>query len=110
MRWLYSKKIITGGSFLKYKNAKDVLPEHLLSEIQKYIDGDLIYVPKLAERAKWGSHTGLREEIKNRNIEITDLYRNGRTMEDIAREYFLSIESIKKILNKNAKQNLLVYK
>lgn len=86
---------------MKYKNAKDVLPEHLLSEIQKYIDGDLIYVPKSQERAKWGSHTGLREEIKNRNIEITDLYKNGRTMEDIAREYFLSIESIKKILNKN---------
>lgn len=85
-------------SFLKYKNAKDVLPEHLLSEIQKYIDGDLVYIPKSQERAKWGSQTGLREEINNRNIEIIQMYESGKSKEDIATEYFLSTESIKKIL------------
>ena len=54
---------------LKYKNAKDVLPKHLLLEIQKYIDGDLVYIPKVKERAEWGSQTGLRDEINNRNID-----------------------------------------
>lgn len=93
---------------MKYKNARDVLPEHLLSEIQKYIDGDLVYIPKSQERAKWGSQTGLREEINSRNIEIIQMYENGKSKEDIATEYFLSIESIKKILNKASKPKALV--
>ncbi len=93
---------------MKYKNAKDVLPEHLLSEIQKYIDGDLVYIPKSQERAKWGSQSGYRDQINNRNIEIMEMYESGSSMEDIAREYFLSTESIKKILNKCARQKALV--
>ncbi len=91
---------------MKYKNAKDVLPEHLLLEIQKYIQGDLVYIPKTCERAEWGSKTGYREQINNRNLKIITMYKNGRSMEDIASEFFLSIESIKKILNKSSKQKI----
>ena len=30
---------------MKYKNAKNVLPEELLQQIQQYIQGDVIYIP-----------------------------------------------------------------
>ena len=30
---------------LKYKNAKNILPQDLLQQIQQYIQGDVIYIP-----------------------------------------------------------------
>ena len=46
-----------------YKNGKDVLPCELLQELQKYVQGELIYIPKEDNvRAGWESSTvpGLR--------------------------------------------------
>lgn len=31
---------------MSYVNADDVLPEYLLTEIQKYVDGQLRYIPR----------------------------------------------------------------
>lgn len=84
-----------------YKNGKDVLPCDLLQELQKYIQGELIYIPKEDNtRAKWGENNGTRKLIKKRNQEIHRLYRKGLQVEDLVSRYHLSEDSIRKIISK----------
>ncbi|MCQ1530667.1 CD3324 family protein [Lutispora saccharofermentans] len=74
-----------------YKNGKDILPIELLEEVQKYIQGEIIYIPKKKnERARWGEVNGTKELIKNRNSEIYNLYKKGFTIEDLIGLYNLS--------------------
>lgn len=47
----------------RYVNARAVLPDSLVREIQKYVDGQHLYIPK-TERADWGSVTGVRDELR----------------------------------------------
>ena len=37
---------------MKYKNAKDIFPENLLRQIQKYVSGELIYIPSDTQKKK----------------------------------------------------------
>jgi len=84
---------------LKYRNAKTVLPERLVRELQQYVQGQIIYVPgDDSVRAGWGESNGTREKYDSRNNEIIMLYRNGVSMEAIAGRYHLSEYSIKKII------------
>lgn len=84
---------------MKYKNAKTVLPERLLKELQKYVQGEMIYVPGNGEvRTGWGESNGTREKYSRRNTEIILLYKSGVSKEDIADRYHLSECSIKKII------------
>lgn len=84
---------------MKYKNAKTVLPEQLLRELQKYVRGEILYVPGDAStRAGWGETNGTRQKYDNRNSEIIKLYRKGVSKEVIAQKYHLSEYSIKKII------------
>lgn len=39
---------------MKYRNASHVLPDKLVKEIQKYVNGEAIYIPKPDEKKKWG--------------------------------------------------------
>lgn len=83
---------------LKYKNAKTILPERLYKELQKYVQGEIIYVPRdNSTRARWGEKNGARKRYSDRNKEIIRLYRNGISKEEIAGKYFLSEYSIKKL-------------
>jgi len=85
----------------KYLKAETVFPEKLLAEIQKYAQGELIYIPKPKEtREKWGSSTGSRNAIKKRNDEIYKNFQSGVTIVSLAARYFLSVESIKRIVYK----------
>ncbi|NMF06400.1 CD3324 family protein [Clostridium beijerinckii] len=87
---------------MKYKNASNVLPEHLLVEIQKYIQGEYIYIPaQQSSYKKWGEKSGIRKILSNRNKEIIRKYKDGYKMLDLANEYCLSIHSIKQIIYKN---------
>lgn len=86
---------------MSYKNASEILPSHLLQEIQKYIEGGLIYIPKNGKKTAWGYLSGARKIIDNRNKEITRLYENNATIEEIASRFFLSEETIKKIVYGN---------
>lgn len=84
---------------LKYKNAKTILPECLLKELQQYVRGEMIYVPgDDSPRAGWGEANGTREKYIIRNNEIIMLYKSGVSKEDIADRYHLSEYSIKKII------------
>lgn len=84
---------------MKYVNAIEVIPEELLLEIQKYVSGDLIYIPKVENKRKsWGEVSGIRKEIFSRNIEIKEKFRNGSTINQLVSEYCLAYETIKKIV------------
>lgn len=81
----------------KYINARDVLPDNLIKEIQKYVKGQHIYIPQDG-RKKWGSETGLREEMKKRNEEIFRLYSGGKNIASLAKMFHLSEERIRGII------------
>jgi len=85
---------------MKYNNARDLLPEWLLSQIQVYIQGEVLYIPKKESvRLKWGEANGTRKYYMKRNMEIINKYRNGAGISDLSKQYCLSEYSIKKILN-----------
>lgn len=48
---------------MAYKNAKDYLPKELLSEVQKHIQGVLVYIPTDDSAKKVGENS--REQEKN---------------------------------------------
>lgn len=84
---------------MKYINAIEVLPESLLSEIQKYIAGQVLYIPQTEGiKNPWGSKTGSRKEIINRNMQIKLEKENGKTIEELMYKYNLSYDTIKKIV------------
>jgi Uncharacterized conserved protein len=86
---------------VNYKNGRDVLPPSLLAELQKYIQGDLIYIPKPAnQRAGWGEVSGARKLLAERNRQICNSYTNGASIAELERMYHLSSESIRKIIVK----------
>lgn len=83
---------------MNYTKATDILPQHLLEEIQSYIDGTLLYIPKTGNKVKWGTHSGTREMLQNRNKEILACYQQGASISDLADEYHLCEDTIKKIV------------
>lgn len=84
---------------LKYVNAKDVLPPSLLSEVQKYSCGELIYIPKRDnEKAGWGQINGTRSQVYSRNCGIIEAYRSGTSVYELMDRYCLSEASIRKII------------
>lgn len=84
---------------MKYQSAKQLLPETLLKEIQKYVEGDLIYIPvKDNSKKKWGSKSGLRNELQNRNNKIKLEFQKGISIDDLAEKYYLSVSTIKNIV------------
>ncbi len=50
----------------KYVNAKDVLPEHLIQEIQKFVQGQHVYIPQVSRKPR-GILSGIRVELDQRN-------------------------------------------
>ncbi len=84
---------------MNYVNAKQILPEELLAEIQQYIHGETLYIPKRKnERVKWGTATGSRRSLDARNRQIRNRFFNGAELEGLAADYCLSVETIKKIV------------
>ncbi|MEH6941068.1 CD3324 family protein [Bacillus sp. JJ722] len=84
---------------MAYVKANAILPEKLISEIQKYVHGEMIYIPKLeATHQKWGTRSGSRKQIDERNVSMKTAFKNGTSIDQLASEYHLSIETIKKIV------------
>ncbi|GIP34412.1 CD3324 family protein [Paenibacillus sp. J2TS4] len=87
---------------MSYKNGKDVLPPSLLKQLQEYIQGEIIYIPKREnKRAGWGENNGARLLLERRNKEIYRQYKNGSKMIELIQTYHLSEDSIRKIIGKN---------
>lgn len=83
-----------------YKNANNVLPQHVLRVIQEYIDGEYLYIPRKMENAKqWGENTQNRQRILARNREIAAKRKDGCPVASLAEQYFLSAKAVYKILS-----------
>ena len=84
---------------MKNSNIEDILPKELLFEIQKYIQGKSVYIPKPKDsRKKWGDVTQSKTITAERNNEIRSAFRDGLTIDELCEQYSLSPESIKKIV------------
>ena len=83
---------------MKYINAAEILPEELLKEIQTYINGCVLYIPKTSVKKKWGSVSGSRKFYQKRNKEIQLLFENGSSIEALSGRYGLAHSTLKKII------------
>ncbi len=83
---------------MKYINAAEILPKELLKEIQTYIDGGVLYIPKTSVKKGWGSASGSREFYQKRNNEIHFLFENGCSIEALSKRYGLAHSTLKKII------------
>ena len=81
----------------KYVNAKEVLPEKLIKEIQQFVEGTHLYIPRVS-RVKWGTTTKARDDLDKRNMEILMLYEQGLSINELALQYNLSEQRIRSIL------------
>lgn len=84
---------------MKYLNAKVILPDALVKELQNYVQGGYIYVPVEQEQQKrWGEVSGYREELEQRNRQIKKEHQNGVSMECLSEKYGLSFYAVRKII------------
>lgn len=89
---------------MSYKKAAHILPRELLEQVQEYVDGEYLYIPRVAENKKdWGSATATRQELQARNQEIYAAYLAGASAEQLAETFFLSPKSIQRILSQMKK-------
>ncbi len=52
---------------MKYKNAQNVLPEHIIELIQEYMEGGYLYIPIKYENKKvWGENTSTKNTLKRK--------------------------------------------
>ena len=83
---------------MKYTNASEILPDKLLKELQEYASGEILYVPSVKERKKWGESSGARAYYTERNEEIRDrFFRLKASLETLCDEYGLSEDTVKSI-------------
>ncbi len=56
---------------MKYENAQNILPEHIIELIQEYMEGGYLYIPiKHKNKKVWGENTSTKDTLKRRNREI----------------------------------------
>ena len=65
---------------MKYKNARDILPPELISQIQKYAAGKLLYIPKEDDSTPWGTLSGAKLALKK---EINEFIMNTKKAKEL---------------------------
>ena len=86
---------------MSYIKAEEILPEDLIRQIQEYVDGVYIYIPrKPGTRHQWGQKTDYKAELKIRNDRIRKDYGAGEGIAVLSKKYHLSEKSIRRILQK----------
>lgn len=84
---------------MRYARARDILPAELLDQLQQYVDGAYLYVPRREEnKLGWGERTHSKAETARRNAAILRESENGRTTAELAQSYFLTEKTIRRIL------------
>lgn len=84
---------------MSYMKAEDILPEALLRQLQQYVDGRNIYIPRKPEnRRNRDSETEYQSELRQRNHQIRQDREQGLTRAALAEKYHLSEKSISRIL------------
>lgn len=85
---------------MSYINADDVLPKTLVKEIQKHVDGQLVYIPRKGENSlSWGEKNGTKEKLAERNQAIVSNYYSGQTIAELSKVYYLSEKRIQGIIH-----------
>ena len=84
---------------MSYVNAKEVLPDDLIQEIQKYVDGKVLYIPCKSEKSlSWGERNGAKDKLARRNKEIVSRLYSGESIAELGKMYFLSDKRIQGII------------
>lgn len=85
---------------MSYINAVEALPEDLIREIQKYVDGKVLYIPRKAENSvAWGERNGTKDRLAKRNKEIVSRFYSGESITELGNVYFLSEKRIQGIIH-----------
>lgn len=95
---------------MKYQNANNLLPPTLVREIQRYIQGGYLYIPKTdGDGSETASETDYKVELAKRNEHIYIKYLEGWSVKRLALRYSLSESSIRRILFSQRKEAHSMY-
>lgn len=92
---------------MKYKSAKNVLPEDLIKKLQEYVQGEYIYVP-MKNRYISRCKTSYKKELEKRDAHIYTKSLEGFTNHQLAELYNLSESSIRRIIIKQRKGDWII--
>lgn len=84
---------------MSYIRAEEVLPEEILAIVQKYVDGQMLYIPRKSDHKKmWGACTGTKKNLELRNACMYARFQEGVSVKELADEYFLTEKSVQRII------------
>lgn len=84
---------------MSYIRAEEVLPDEVLAMVQKYVDGQMLYIPRKSDHKKiWGACTGTKKILELRNACMYARYQEGMSVKELADEYFLTEKSVQRII------------
>ena len=86
-----------------YKKAEDILPTELIEILQEYAEGETVYIPKKQAKAGWGTLSGAKDKLKDRNRKIYLEYLSGAKVLELAEKYYLTEKSIQRIIRDEKK-------
>lgn len=93
---------------MRYQKAQEILPEELVELIQNYVDGEYVYIPRKQENKRnWGETSNVREELRNRNLDIYRDYLAGTGVRKLAEQYYLSEKSIQRIVLQQKREKIV---
>ena len=69
---------------MKYENGRNIFPEKLLGQIQKYISGQLVYIPANDNKREWGETSGYKKYLLERNRNIKIKFAAGTSIEQLS--------------------------
>lgn len=82
---------------MKYKNAKNIFPDDILEELQKYVQGEYVYIP-IKDKATNTNITEYGMEVQKRDEHIYTKSLEGLSNRKLSQRYCLSESSIRRII------------
>lgn len=82
---------------MKYKNAKNIFPDDILEELQKYVQGEYVYIP-IKDMATNTNITEYGMEVQKRDEHIYTKFLEGLSNRKLSQIYCLSESSIRRII------------
>lgn len=91
---------------MKYKNAKNIFPDDILEELQKYVQGEYVYIP-IKDKAVNANITEYGMEVQKRDDHIYTKSLEGLSNRKLSQIYCLSESSIRRIIINQRKKHRL---
>ena len=82
---------------MKYKNAKNIFPDNILEELQKYAQGEYVYIP-IKDKTVNTNITEYGREVQKRDERIYTKSLEGLSNRKLSQKYCLSESSIRRII------------